>query len=62
MDENTTREEYEAPKLWELGTVAELTTADDASVGDGVASDATLKEDVETLADALARLRSLDLS
>jgi hypothetical protein len=63
MDENTTREEYEAPKLWELGSLAELTATDGSSVGDadGTVSDARLKENIETLTRALARLRSIEL-
>jgi hypothetical protein len=64
MSEDAKVEEYEAPELRELGTVAELTQepGDTGSVGDNPTSDARLKEDVETIAHALAGLRSIGLS
>ena len=63
MSEDVQVEEYEAPELRELGTVAELTQepGDTGSVGDNPTSDARLKEDVATLAGALARLQRIDL-
>jgi hypothetical protein len=64
MSEDLQVEEYEAPELRELGSVAELTQepGDTGSVvDDSATSDARLKEDVATLAGALARLQRIDL-